>query len=158
MAEEKDKILEEAKKKKSPILLVVIVMMVVLFGAGGFFAWKYFLPASKEKKKEVEDEKKLGPIYPMDPFIVNLADKENQKYLKLTMQLELDGSELSKELNHRKPQIRDLIIGLLTLQGYDDVASYKGKAFIRKEIMNRINAILITGSVKRVFFTEFVLQ
>jgi flagellar FliL protein len=158
MAEDKDEAAGGAKKKKSPILLIVIVMMVFLFGAGGFFAWKYFLLSSEDVPMKAKEANKLGPIYPLETFIVNLADKETQKYLKLTMQFELDTAKLSEELNQRKPQLRDLVIGLLTMQVYDDVASYKGKAYIRQEIMNRTNGILMTGSIKRVFFTEFVLQ
>jgi len=157
--DKKEQTVEETKK--SPVLLIVIIGMLVLFGAGGFIAWKkYFqIPEKKEEKKGDKKEDKIGPMYSLKPFIVNLADKDSQKYLKLTIQIEMGNQpKLLKELNMRKPQLRDIIIGLLTMQTASDVASFKGKAFIRKEIINRINNVLSTGTINRVFFTEFVLQ
>lgn len=161
MAEDKKEPVEEIKKKKSPILIIVIVGMLIVFGAGGFIAWKYFVPKLliKEKEKaEAEMKDKIGAIFPLETFVVNLADQDNQKYLKLTVQLEMNEETVTKELNKRRPQLRDLIIGLLSMQKYSDVSTYKGKTFIRKEIISRINNVILTGSVKRVFFTEFVLQ
>src|SRR4051794_34302434 len=39
-----------------------------------------------------------GAIYDVDPFIVNLADVPEARYLKLTVKLELDRPDISSEL------------------------------------------------------------
>ena len=95
----------------------------------------------------------IGKIVPLDSFVVNISDRERDRYLKLKTEL-----ELSDELDQRMPQIRDLIISLLGSKSFEEVRTIEGKNFLREEILLRINSLLVSGKVKRVFFTEFVVQ
>ena len=100
----------------------------------------------------------IGKIVPLDSFVVNISDRERDRYLKLKTELELSMPELSDELDQRMPQIRDLIISLLGSKSFEEVRTIEGKNFLREEILLRINSLLVSGKVKRVFFTEFVVQ
>ena len=51
-----------------------------------------------------------------------------------------------------------LVISLLGSKSFEDVRTIEGKNFLREEILLRVNALLVTGKAKRVFFTEFVVQ
>jgi flagellar FliL protein len=50
------------------------------------------------------------------------------------------------------------MIELLSSKTYSELATLHGKERLKSEIMIRLNSILKTGSVKNVFFTEFVMQ
>lgn len=100
----------------------------------------------------------IGTVVPLDSFVVNISDRERDRYLKLKAELELSIPELSDELDQRMPQIRDLIISLLGSKSFEEVRTIEGKNFLREEMLLRINALLVSGKVKRVFFTEFVVQ
>lgn len=100
----------------------------------------------------------IGKIIALDSFVVNISDRERDRYLKLKTELELSMPELSDELDQRMPQIRDLIISLLGSKSFEEVRTIEGKNFLREEILLRINSLLVSGKVKRVFFTEFVVQ
>ncbi len=100
----------------------------------------------------------IGKVIALDSFVVNISDRERDRYLKLKAELELSVPEVSDELDQRMPQIRDLIISLLGSKSFEEVRTIEGKNFLREEILLRINALLISGKVKRVFFTEFVVQ
>jgi flagellar basal body-associated protein FliL len=100
----------------------------------------------------------IGKVIPLDSFVVNISDRERDRYLKLKAELELSIPELSDELDQRMPQIRDLIISLLGSKSFEEVRTIEGKNFLREEMLLRINALLVSGKVKRVFFTEFVVQ
>lgn len=100
----------------------------------------------------------IGTVFPLDSFVVNISDRERDRYLKLKAELELTTPELSDELDQRMPQIRDLIISLLGSKSFEEVRTIEGKNFLREEMILRINALLVSGKVKRVFFTEFVVQ
>jgi flagellar FliL protein len=100
----------------------------------------------------------VGETFALDTFVVNISDKERDRYLKIATELELTEPGTEEELAQRLPQIRDLIISLLASKSFDDVRTIEGKNFLREEILLRVNALLTTGSVKRVFFTEFVVQ
>ena len=76
----------------------------------------------------------------------------------MNLELELKDSNLTAELEKRKPQVRDNILLLLSSKTFEDVATFKGKTKIRNQITARLNGILTPGSIRKVYFTEFVVQ
>lgn len=165
MAEEdkkgKEKEEEAPPKKGSNIKWIIIgVVILLVLGGGGFISWKTFLnPAQEEVSKESATMKvELGPTFPLDTFIVNLAGTSGERYLKVTMELELKESALISELERRKPQVRDTVLLLISSKTFEDVATFRGKTKLRNEITARLNGILAPGSIKKVYFTEFVVQ
>ncbi len=158
---EKEKVEEAPPEKGSSIKWIVIAIVVLLvLGGGGFVSWKTFLnPAQEDGNKEGKPIRvQLGPTFPLEVFIVNLAGTSGERYLKVNLELELKESSLAAELEKRSPQIRDTILLLLSGKTFEDVATFKGKTRIRNEITARLNAFLEPGSIKKVYFTEFVVQ
>jgi flagellar FliL protein len=95
---------------------------------------------------------------PLEPFLVNLADKESRRYLKLKVELEVNNEESAKELEKSMPRIRDALILLLSSKTYLDLASYQGKQQLKQEIKQKITALPGGNKISDVFFTEFVAQ
>ena len=149
------------------ILIILIgVMMVFVLGLGGglFMMWnklsametQAMSPSDQEASVPVEEL--LGPIYPMDTFIVNLADKGGKRYLRITIDLELDGKELESEITKRLPQVRDSILTILPTKRFEDISSAKGKTALRDQMLERINGMLARGQITNIYFKEFVVQ
>ena len=173
MAEEKENNHEEKEEKKSEggnklLLIVIIVLLLLLLVIGGLVA--YFLlsgndeeqpqqpPQKIEKKHKVENMAEIGPIYPLDPFVVNLVSANANRYLKCKIDLELDSPELQQEIDKKLPAIRDLIIQILSSKSVEEIQTAKGKQKLKEEIKRKINEILTTGEIRNVYFTEFVIQ
>ena len=176
MAEEEKKEEEEKEEKKSEgggnklILIIIVVLLLLLLIIGGVVA--YFLlsnndtpPAdqnatTKEAPKKVQhtDALNIGPIYPLDPFTVNLKSSGATRYLKCTINLEMDSPNTQPELDKLKPAIRDLIIRILSSKTVPEISTSKGKEKLKEEIAKQINAILSTGEIRHVYFTAFVIQ
>jgi flagellar FliL protein len=174
MAEEKEN--QEAQEEKKEggssklLLIVIIVLLLILLIVGGLVA--YFLlsgdedqqanqpqaPQKVEKKKNVESLTEIGPIYPLDQFIVNLVSNNSSRYLKCKIDLELDSPDLQKEVDKKLPAIRDLIIRILSSKTVEEIQTAKGKEKLKEEIKRKINEILTTGEIRHVYFTEFVIQ
>ena len=160
---ENEKTIIEKKAKKSSILIITLIgLPLVLLSAGSVFAWK-FLPnnLSEEKVSRGGDEQQkndIGPIFPLDVFVVNLADRDAQRYVKIEVKFEMDTAKLQSELEDRAPQVQDIIIDTISMKRQSDLASYKGKDILRSEIIQRVNNVLLTGSIKAVYFTEFITQ
>jgi flagellar FliL protein len=164
-----------APKKSSLKWIIVGVLVLVLVGAGGAFAWFKFMAPHKVEAKADEtksaEEKpaeskpgepaapttKIGPIFDLDPFIVNLADTE-PRFLKVTIKLELDNPLAKAEVSERMPQVRDAILILLSSKETVALKPTAGKLQLRDEIMQRINSLLATGQARNAYFTEFVVQ
>lgn len=164
---------EEPKGGKSFVKIIIIVLVILILlvalGVGGLIAWKKFIaPAigmaphegGAVAKKEEGDTGKatLGPMFPLEPFIVNLAEPGGKRFIKITMEMELGGKEMDEEFKNKLPQFKDHIITVLSSKTMDEVITAEGKFKLKEEIMARINQNLKTGVVKNVFFTEFVVQ
>jgi flagellar FliL protein len=165
---------ETPKKSKSKLWLIIGAGAVLILGGGGFFAWKFFFAAPdgsnllKKKigvqhniaaRSETEDKKgTMGPVQPLETFIVNLNSSEGQRYLKATMSVELNDEAAVKEVTERTAQLRDAIIILLSSKTVDEITKLEGKEMLKREVVARVNGFLTQGKARRVYFTEFVVQ
>jgi flagellar FliL protein len=100
----------------------------------------------------------IGILYPIDTFTVNLKSDSGRRYLKVTLSLELEGKELSLELDSKTAVLRDRIIRILTSKTLEEISSKKGKQKIENQIMDTLNAMITDGKIKGIYFTEFVIQ
>ncbi len=169
------------------LMKIIIPVVALLLGGGG----GYFLGASMGQQQSSEAAKleptaeqkaknpneMVGTMYKLDPFVVNLNEPKGNRYLKTTIQLEMDDggkalpvggdnkegaeppkSPLEQELERRKAQLQDVILALLTSKSSRELQALEGKFRLREELLARINALLVNGSITRVYFTEFVIQ
>lgn len=102
-----------------------------------------------------EDEESLGAIVPFETFLVNLS---GGKYLRMQMQAEFVTPDVPKRLYSRLVPIRDAIISMLTEQTATTLEDSQGKEKIKKNIRDIINEQLRREDVRRIYFTQFVIQ
>ena len=154
------------KKSKGRMLLFMITGALLVFaGAGGYFAYTKFMnkpPAEISSEEQQPKDQKLslsmGEVFPLEPFVVNLADPKGKRYLKLKIELELDSPKMVEIVTRATPKLRDAVIIMLTSLSFEEVMTPEGKIRIRDELQNRFNQILRPYKVKHVYFTEFVVQ
>ena len=163
---------EEQPKKKSKLKLIIIILIaLIILGGGGFAAYMFLFKKSPPPKPAgdngtakaaqvvpIKKKKEILPQIELDPFIVNLADRNQRRYLKIKIALELSDKKLEDEIKKREAEIRDLITMLLSSKTYNDISTFDGKLALKTGIMNRLNTILINGRVTNVFFVDFVVQ
>jgi Flagellar basal body-associated protein len=157
MADEQVK--EEGKQsggKKKLIFILIPVLLLLIGGAGAYF----FLTHKKKEstKQMVVAPQKLGVMYNLGSFLVNLADKNANTYAKVSITLELSNQKVQQEVVKRLPIIKDAVINLLSSKTYDEIRTPEGKEELRLELIKRINAILVTGGVQNIYFTQFIVQ
>jgi len=97
-------------------------------------------------------------IFPLEPFIVNIYDGQELRYLKVKVELEMVGPVIKPEIEGRLAPIRDSILILLSAKTLQDVQDVQGKNTLKDEILNAINKNLPPGKVVKVYFTDFVVQ
>lgn len=182
MAEEKEE-KQEKKGGNSLVLIIVAVLLVVLLVIGGLVVFllasgdgehdaamanaeaqasaQAAAPAQKAAAKPQErsnDYFNVGPMYPLEQFLVNLLSETGSRYLKMTINIELSAETLTPEIDQKKPLLRDIVIRILTSKTYEDISTAKGKERLKDEIATKINETLRDGYVKNVFFTDFIVQ
>ncbi|MGD9089316.1 MAG: hypothetical protein PVI38_12520, partial [Desulfobacterales bacterium] len=75
------------------MFLVIAVMLVVTVGlaAGFFMMWGKLSEINSQAAPTANIDinqgqiGQLGPLFPLETFIVNLADEERNRYLRITM-------------------------------------------------------------------------
>lgn len=144
-------------KKGLSLKWIIIIAMVLLIVAAGAAAGYYFF-SKTQSKKEPEQKPAVITIWPMEAFVVNLADAGGERYLKLVIQLEVSEPGAVAELEQIRPRLRDSILDLLTPKTYKELMDLAGKQRLREDIAGRVNNALSKGKVTRVYFTEFVIQ
>lgn len=162
-AEGRDEQEEKQKKGGFPVMLVAIIGGMLLLGIVAFvIVFKVLTAPPKEKADEAVETPKevfVGQLFTFDePIIVNLAQTQGQRYLKVSVQFEVSDSKVIDELKLRTPQILDLLIGVLSSKTVEDVANTVGRNRLRREIIDKSNAQIISGKIINVYFTEFVIQ
>lgn len=187
MAEEEETTTEESapKEKKSSniLLIIIIVVLFLIIIIGGIVAFLLMggddaepmqnkAPQPQERSSSSMDNthrfnaqsdnsrqlSQIGVLYPLDTFTVNLKSDSGRRYLKVTMSLELEGEELSTELDAKSAVLRDRIIRILTSKTLEEISSKKGKQKVTQQIMDTLNAMISDGTIKGIYFTEFVIQ
>jgi len=121
------------KGKKSLIILIGGLFFLILVAIGSiFFFAPSLLPAginpfkedgsTQEKKPEPATQ---GHIYSLDSIIVNLADTESPRYLKIKIDIESEESTANEEYAKRLPQLKDAILTILTGKTYPEISESK---------------------------------
>jgi flagellar FliL protein len=102
----------------------------------------------------------VGPfIYTMDKFTVNLGG-EPKRTIRLEVNLEmLDQEGFEDVINtENRARTRDKIVEILNEKTFSDLETMQGKLFLKDQIQTAMNKMLQKGSVKDVYFSEFVVQ
>jgi len=114
--------------------------------------------SSSSSQESFRQLSEIGILYPLDTFTVNLKSDAGRRYLKVTLSLELEGEELSLELDAKTAVLRDRVIRILTSKTLEEISSKKGKGKIEVQPMDTLNAMITDGSIQGIYFTEFVIQ
>lgn len=97
-------------------------------------------------------------IFPMEPFIVNIYDGQELRYLKVKVELEMIGPAIKAEIEGRLAPIRDSVLILLSAKTLQDIQDVQGKNTLKDEILGAINKNIPPGKITKVYFTDFVVQ
>ncbi|MDD2337206.1 MAG: flagellar basal body-associated FliL family protein [Geobacteraceae bacterium] len=159
MAPKEDQVTEAAPEKgKGKMKLIIIIAAAVIVVAGGVAGYFFFAGGHAEKAEAKTESKGIPSIYTLDPFIVNIYDGQDLRYLRVKVEMEVASEEVKTEMEARKAQFRDAILVLLTTKTMLDIRDQQGKNQLRQEIFTVANNILSPGKLKKVYFTDFVVQ
>lgn len=100
----------------------------------------------------------VANVFPLEPFIVNIYDGQELRYLKVKVEMEMANASVKGELDARIAPIRDAILVLLSSKTMQDIQDIQGKNQLKDEIMAAVNKHIPPGKISKIYFTDFVVQ
>ena len=147
------------------VLIGAFLLVVVAMGGGFFMMWNKMSSMNAQNSEVVENGTEagevvetMGPTKKLESFVVNLADEGGTRYLRVSMDLELETKETAQVVDKMLPKIRDAILMILPTKKYEDIGTIEGKSSLRKEMLLKINELMVPENIKNIYFTEFVVQ
>lgn len=155
------------KGKKKLIIIIAAALLVLLLGGGSaVFFLKKKAPAADTEQVEGEDAAEAEPeaendadavaeekrkersknpptFVPLEPFVVNLADKEADRFAQIGVTLEVEDAKFAEELKAYMPAIRNGILMVLAHKTSQQLLKREGKIALAREIMRE--AVLPLG-------------
>ncbi len=141
------------KGKKKLIIIIVAVLVLLLGGGGMAMVLLKKKPAAGEEGEEAaqaEPEHKATKVdlkhpptfVPLEPFVVNLADKETDRYAQVGITLQVDDAHLGEELKSFMPAIRNGILMILSHKSAKDLQERGGKEILAGQIQREAGRAL----------------
>ena len=143
-----------APKKGKKKLIIIIAVAVLLLGGGGagFFIMKKkaadaAAAAAAEEDGDGEaaapahaeaphiDPKHPPTFVPLDPFVVNLADRDTERYAQIGITLEVDDAKFADSMKVYMPAIRNGILMVLAHKTSQELLERSGKEALAAEIL-----------------------
>ncbi len=176
---------EKPAKSSNKGMIITIAVVSLLSSAGGAGLTAYLVgkaiakipvapveakastPEEEEARKAKEKEEALaeaiehGAVLPLEPFVVNLADQDSARYLRIKVSLMVDDKAKVKELIENQAltlKVRDVILQTLTRKTSQDLINEEGKNKLRTEIQEGVAHYFKEPKLTDVMFTEFVIQ
>ncbi len=135
-----------AKGKKKLIIIIVAVLVLLLGGGGaamvllkkkppaGEDGEEAAAPAASEHKAAKVDLKHPPTFVPLDPFVVNLADKDVDRYAQVGVTLQVEDAHFGEEMKAFMPAIRNGILMILSHKSAKDLQDRGGKEALAGQI------------------------
>jgi flagellar FliL protein len=137
------------KGKKKLIIIIAAVLVVVLAGGGAALMLMKKSSAAAEdaaetaeadegkpaKKADAKRDPKAVPVFvSLDPFTVNLADRDADRYAQVAVTLELTDATLEPQIKSYMPAVRHNILLALSDRTAGELLARDGKQALAERI------------------------
>jgi flagellar FliL protein len=151
-------------RKRPPKKLIILVAGTLLLVGGGAGAFMYLnrKPEPNPGAEKKAETRKLPTFVDLDPFTVNLAEKDQDRYMQIKFSLEVAPNEAEATIKDMMPALRSEILLVLGSRQASDLGSRDGKEALAKDIVNAANKSLEHTSAERavsaVRITQLIIQ
>lgn len=107
---------------------------------------------------DTEEEKNHSFTHYLKDIIVNPAATAGTRFLNVSFAFDYGREKLKDELEGEDFRIRDAIINLLVTKRIDEIDGADDKELLRQQTLTVVNDMLKIGRIRKVYFTNFVIQ
>ena len=139
------------KRGKKKLIILAAAALAVLLAGGGGTVW--FLKkrahaaleatageegatAAEAAHAAAKPDARTPPTYlPLDPFVINLADKDSDRYAQIGITLEVESPMFADQMKGYMPAVRNAILMIIAHKTSKELLGRAGKEELAEEIM-----------------------
>ncbi len=143
---------------KSRLGVIAIAIVLPLAGGAVWYFMHHSSSVAAQKPKEVP---KVRAVMHLDPFVVNLADPEGDRFLRVGMDLGLTHAQDEKKSGQNETPLartRDTILLILTTRDATGLLTPDGKSKLKDDLTKALQEQVPDLGVQEIYFTEFLVQ
>lgn len=160
----------------SVVMVAVIVGLLLLYMGGGFLKKKEETqlapePVVSETKVSQPKDIQIQPTeaaninksdkpeyHVLEPFIVNIYDGQELRYLKVNIELVVENPSASAKITRNIKPIRDAVVEELIKRTAQDLQGVQGKNNLRRDILSSVQKIIEPDKILNIYFTGLIIQ
>jgi flagellar FliL protein len=155
--------------------VIIAVVAAILVSNAGLAAFFFFMgpslmggaqaanppeAAAEPAEEEVEAAPSAtpGPLVPLDPFVVNLNEPGEPRYLRVSITLEATDKDAVTKIDEVKVRLRDAYLSKLSAYTTAELRSPEDKARLREALIEEAKKVVSPRAVQQLYFTDFMMQ
>ncbi|MBN6887172.1 flagellar protein FliL [Cytobacillus horneckiae] len=139
------------KKSKKMVIGIISIAIVIIAAAGVYFSGLLSNDASAEPTIDEVLESSVN----IEQITANLASND---YIRISFTIQTDSKKSKEELEKRDFQVKNLIIQQLAEMDSEQLKGKDGQLNLQEELKTKINELMQTGKIEKVYITESILQ
>lgn len=133
--------------------MLIILIVITLSGIVAYFAITKLSSVDGPKEPTIDDILELS--IDTEEMTTNLNDGH---YLVIQLKIQADSKDAKEELEKRNFQIKNILIQELASMKSEQFTSKEGLIKVQNLLKDRLNEIVQTGHVEKVYITNRLIQ
>ena len=151
----------QPRSRLLPLATAALLGAVAIGGAVWFFSRRSAARATQPEQSQVHEHGAKSVLH-LESFTVNLADSEQNAFLRVGIDLglkeELPDSKGAEKTSPLTPQVRDTLLTVLGAWPSNALLAQDGKAKLKQELLRALQEKVPELRVTEVYFTDFLVQ
>jgi flagellar protein FliL len=155
---------ENGKSNRLPFILVVLAGLMVGGGVGAFVAGPAIVaklranPALSQAARKGGKEGSQKILRVIDNLVLNPAGSGGTRFLMITATFEVKDDAADEMLKSRDAEMRDVLLSHFSRKSVDELTDIGRRDEIKKEVLALLTSRFPAGTIKAVYFPQFVIQ
>lgn len=158
---------EQGSFSSKKLIMVGVPVFLVQLVAVYFLTVKFIAPSNAPQdgspaveknhngEKPLEEEQQ---VFLLKEVLVNPAGTNGTRFLLTSIGFEVSTLEAKQEMEKKEVQMRDVMNSILTNKSLPELIDIQKREEIRAEIAQKTGEVLKNGTLKKVYFSKFIIQ
>lgn len=109
-------------------------------------------------RNSLPDDENVKHVIELEPFIINLADQDETRYLRMTVSLGVEEGEEKEPDKLFLTRVKNAMLAVLSVKTSKEILTVKGKNKMRKQLLRAAQAASDEPRVVAIYITDFIVQ